>query len=84
MKKKKPEVRTEQYEFAHGHKPKGTGIWAFATYGVNVKVEDMWFAFVEVEGTERQKMRNSNLTYVQAKKAAREHFVGHPQIFVLS
>lgn len=29
----KTEVRTEQFEFAHGRRPRGRGIWAFRLTG---------------------------------------------------
>jgi len=38
----KPTVSTARYEFAHGKKPRGTGMWAFF-FGQNDSVEDAFW-----------------------------------------
>ena len=62
-----PEVRAGHYQFAHGHRPRGRGSWAFAPHP-SARIEQVFF----VPGC---------LTYAEAKTAAREHFRGHPVIF---
>lgn len=65
---RKPEIVTMDFEFAHGKKPKGYGMWAFATRRNPLISSIFYFTG----------------NYGEAKRAAREHFTGNSLIFVLS
>jgi hypothetical protein len=54
----KSTVNTERYEFSHGKKPRGKGLWAFAPAA---NTNAFWFA-------------SSNQSYAAACKQARAHF----------
>jgi len=59
------EFNTREFEFAHGHKPRGTGGWAFAA-SRNATPEKVFWA---------------HGTFSEAKAQARKHFAAQPNVF---
>ena len=71
----KPEVNTNQFEFAHGKKPRGQGTWAFSVSRTP--------RFDATPGT-RDAIFWCNASYRAAKQQAQLHFSGEPIVYVLS
>lgn len=65
----KDEVNTYQYEFSSGHKPRGSGSWAFSTRrsASGGDKDIFWY----------------NGSYKEAKAAAQRHFGNDSTIYLL-